>query len=319
MGHLFISYSRKDSACVDLVTTHLDSQDFPVWRDTTKIEPSANWVAAILDALDEADMYMLFWSANARESKFVQKEMELAQARHFSGSLRYVVTIMLDDTPLPTWLNHLQAEKFYREKPPRIECDEVAIAEFVRRLPDELRVFNSKKALREQVHAPVADTPLVSVPFRKQVIDDKRMLRASIIGAPTAIIAKPVRDLYVCLQFTGAENQNMLLPVYQTFERSDVTLLHIQGTLNADGSRYDLDNKDEVLWATTHKFIVESIAAFATPETTSLSFFTQTPAALMGRLGLSYWRFWEIDFYNYAPAPNESPYKRVYHIPRNST
>ncbi len=312
MGHIFISYSRKDSACVDLVTTHLEAQDFPLWRDTSKIELSANWAAAILDALDHANMYLLFWSANAQASKFVQKELEMAQARYFSSSIRYVVTILLDDTQLPTWLSHLQAEDF------RSGCDGVAVAGLARRLPEELRVFNPHKALRDQVHSLVAETPLVAVLLHKQAVDNKRPLRASIVSSPGAVITKPVRELHICLQFTGAANQNMLLPVYQTFKRADVVLLHIQGPLLADGSRYDLNNKDEALWAAAHKFIVDSIAAFATPETTRLSFFAQAPAALMGRLGLSYWRFWEIDFYNYAPAADEPPYKRVYHIPRNS-
>jgi hypothetical protein len=50
-GHIFVSYSRRDSAYVDELVTELEDRGFIVWIDRS-VEPGSEWITAIKAAID---------------------------------------------------------------------------------------------------------------------------------------------------------------------------------------------------------------------------------------------------------------------------
>jgi hypothetical protein len=78
--HVFVSYSRRDGAWVDLVVKGLHSAKHPVWIDRKDIAVSAPWIQEITDAITEADLFLICDSPNWKTSLPCSAELQLATA-----------------------------------------------------------------------------------------------------------------------------------------------------------------------------------------------------------------------------------------------
>ncbi|MCB9450868.1 MAG: TIR domain-containing protein [Anaerolineaceae bacterium] len=81
MGHVFLSYSRKDSAIMQQVRDKLREDNLPVWTDE-KLEPGTrSWKESIENALESADCLVVILSPESKKSPWVREEMNYAEAQ----------------------------------------------------------------------------------------------------------------------------------------------------------------------------------------------------------------------------------------------
>ncbi|HVK03184.1 MAG TPA: TIR domain-containing protein, partial [Armatimonadaceae bacterium] len=94
MGHLFISYSRRDAEFVRRLNDALKARGRDVWVDWESILPAADWSKEIQTAIDVADAVVFVISPDSAASRECGKEIDHAVARH-----KRLVPIVYRDTP----------------------------------------------------------------------------------------------------------------------------------------------------------------------------------------------------------------------------
>jgi len=96
VGGVFISYASDDRAIVSAAARLLRAGGATVFQDVIDIEFGTRWKDALFKALDQCERVMVFWSAAAAKSKWVEQEWRCALE-----AKKRIVPMMLDDTPLP--------------------------------------------------------------------------------------------------------------------------------------------------------------------------------------------------------------------------
>ena len=96
LGGVFISYSSDDRAIVSVAARLLRAAGANVFQDIADIEFGAHWETALLKAIAQCERVMVFWSAAAAQSSWVEREWRCALA---AG--KRIVPMLLDKTPLP--------------------------------------------------------------------------------------------------------------------------------------------------------------------------------------------------------------------------
>ena len=108
----FVSYSRRDLDRVSEWLQLLDPFGLPYFFDKTGIQRGEEWEPRILEGLDRADLFLLFWSWAASTSEWVDREARRARDRQLgSEDGRPVIhPILLDKPPPPPpdFLSHIQ-------------------------------------------------------------------------------------------------------------------------------------------------------------------------------------------------------------------
>jgi hypothetical protein len=77
-AEVFISYSRRDSAEVQRIAHHLESNGVSVWVDTDEIEGGTNYGLKISRGIQSCKVLMLMCSNAAMQSRNVKQEIQLA-------------------------------------------------------------------------------------------------------------------------------------------------------------------------------------------------------------------------------------------------
>lgn len=75
---IFISYSRRDSAVIDAFCAFQRMTGDDILRDIYSLRPGEDWQAGLAHLINEADIFMLFWSKDAAESCNVRHEWQYA-------------------------------------------------------------------------------------------------------------------------------------------------------------------------------------------------------------------------------------------------
>ncbi len=79
--HIFLSYSRKDSAIMQRVRDDLRAAELSVWTDEG-IEPGTHsWKQTIQDAIDNASCLVVILSPDAKKSEWVGRELDYANTQ----------------------------------------------------------------------------------------------------------------------------------------------------------------------------------------------------------------------------------------------
>jgi hypothetical protein len=105
MAEIFISYARKDQAYVERVADHLQRAGFSVWHDVSQIRAGDEWQIKIERAIEECTVVIVVMSAVSVDSKWVNKEVELARR---AGKALF--PLLLEGDCFPS-LNRLQYER----------------------------------------------------------------------------------------------------------------------------------------------------------------------------------------------------------------
>ncbi len=80
MGHIFLSYSRKDAATMHRVMDTLRTDGLDVWTDEDLTPGARSWKRAIEEALDNADCVVVILSPDSKKSDHVADELDYAEA-----------------------------------------------------------------------------------------------------------------------------------------------------------------------------------------------------------------------------------------------
>ena len=75
---IFISYSQPDRECAFELVARLEGQGIGCWIAPRDITPSADWAAAIMDAISAARVMILIFSSSSNLSPQVRREVERA-------------------------------------------------------------------------------------------------------------------------------------------------------------------------------------------------------------------------------------------------
>ena len=117
--NMFFSYAREDLDAVRLVARsyRLLEQDF-FW-DVDSLEPGTDWEAELKRRIDEADVFILFWSQAAHDSEWVKREVEMALANEAAtGKPRFMPFPIDGPPPVTPWESiasrHIGDPLYYR-------------------------------------------------------------------------------------------------------------------------------------------------------------------------------------------------------------
>ncbi|MFC1805585.1 toll/interleukin-1 receptor domain-containing protein [Planctomycetota bacterium] len=77
----FISYARKDRPEVVKRVQMLTPWGIEYFQDILSIDPGERWERKLYKHIDEADIFLLFWSSSSRDSEWVMKEVHYALER----------------------------------------------------------------------------------------------------------------------------------------------------------------------------------------------------------------------------------------------
>jgi hypothetical protein len=100
VGGVFISYSSTDRPIVSAAARLLRAGGATVFQDVIDIEFGTRWKDSLFEALARCERVMVFWSAAAAKSEWVEREWRSALE-----AKKRIVPMILDDTPLPTPLS----------------------------------------------------------------------------------------------------------------------------------------------------------------------------------------------------------------------
>lgn len=75
---VFLSHSHVDKVYADAICHRLEAADIRCWVAPRDIRPSEDWAEAIINAMDNAKMLVLIFSASANNSPQVRREVERA-------------------------------------------------------------------------------------------------------------------------------------------------------------------------------------------------------------------------------------------------
>jgi hypothetical protein len=95
MAHdVFISYASKDKHVADAACAILESKGIRCWIAPRDILPGADWGESIVDALNQARVFVLVFSSHANTSQQIRREVERAVNRGLA-----VIPLRIEDVP----------------------------------------------------------------------------------------------------------------------------------------------------------------------------------------------------------------------------
>ena len=90
-GKIFVSYSHKDKQVVFACSNAYEGLGHEVFIDSKSLKSGSNWRKDLLEAIEAADIFQLFWSEHSAKSKAVRNEWEHAlQHYKYEGFIRPV-------------------------------------------------------------------------------------------------------------------------------------------------------------------------------------------------------------------------------------
>ena len=81
---VFVSYSQPDYACAMEMVERIEGEGINCWIAPRDIAPSADWAAEIIDAISNARVMILVFSASSNDSPQVRREVERAVHKNVS-------------------------------------------------------------------------------------------------------------------------------------------------------------------------------------------------------------------------------------------
>lgn len=113
MGHIFISYSKKDVVYAEKLINALKNEGFDPWVDMEGLQVGTPWRIQLHKQLKTCDAYLLIVSQNSKDSTWVHEELDFAQ--HFN---KPIFPLRLDDTEPFFGIRAIQYEDIRQGKLP---------------------------------------------------------------------------------------------------------------------------------------------------------------------------------------------------------
>ena len=80
MGHIFVSYSHKDTTYAHGLADHLRNMGFDIWMDE-RLDYGSQWPLEIQKQLDACDAFILIMTPRSFASDWVQSELQRAKRK----------------------------------------------------------------------------------------------------------------------------------------------------------------------------------------------------------------------------------------------
>ena len=96
----FLSYASQDRAQVLRAAQVMRALKMDFFQDLLTLDPGEQWQPRLFSEIDQCDIFLLFWSTNARESRWVRNETEYALRRSRLNSIE-IVPVLLEGPPAP--------------------------------------------------------------------------------------------------------------------------------------------------------------------------------------------------------------------------
>lgn len=180
---VFISYARKDAHWVSIACRLFQITGTRIFLDVTDIEYGARWQDELEKALSECTRVVVFWSAAASNSEWVEREWRLALALN-----KRIIPVLLDPTPLCDELSVFNASTDLLELINLAKAKFAAEDAFMQAAEDTFRQNNAKIVNSEFRHLSKAAPWLIDM-----AVDIQRPH-----SMPTflwVLIEKPIRAL----------------------------------------------------------------------------------------------------------------------------
>lgn len=99
----FVSYATADRPEVLKRVQMLNRVGIGYFQDVLSLDPGERWEKALFGRIDDCDLFLLFWSHEARKSEWVQKELRYALDRKRGNDTAppEVVPVVIDGPPPP--------------------------------------------------------------------------------------------------------------------------------------------------------------------------------------------------------------------------
>jgi hypothetical protein len=108
----FLSYASEDRVEVLKRAQVLQATQISFFQDLLSLDPGERWKQRLYNEIDHCDLFLLFWSTNAKNSKWVAREIRRALVRQKGNdeSLPDITPVILEGPPPPARpkaLNHV--------------------------------------------------------------------------------------------------------------------------------------------------------------------------------------------------------------------
>lgn len=108
---IFLSHNHKDKEFVRRLARDLDCHGIRVWLDEAELKIGDSLIEKIRDGIDGVDYVAVILSENSVQSRWVQKEIDVAMTLEIGGKDINVLPLMLERCELPGFL----LGKFYAD------------------------------------------------------------------------------------------------------------------------------------------------------------------------------------------------------------
>ena len=105
MGHIFISYSKRDTVYAEKLINALRREGFNPWVDMEGLGAGTHWQTRLQKQIYTCDAYILVMSRNAFNSKWVPDELVTAKTKG-----KPIFPLLLDDTEMFLAIQTIQFE-----------------------------------------------------------------------------------------------------------------------------------------------------------------------------------------------------------------
>lgn len=321
--HIFISYSRKDSACVLRVARQLEAQGYKVWIDVDSIPGGDDWRLKILEGLSEASVTLVFWSHDAAQSPHVKQEYEQAigEATHHPSANKRIIPVLfepLSQNPLPKLLDGKNAVKM-------LHCSKNEIDALIREIARDKTLkyrqflpFDFNKPAGEQESSQNLEKlpDLVSIPFSQsvhchaEIITNAETKLADILALPDD---ERIIQVYLHFMF-GVGDEHSIRQVYQTIEKINTQreaekkpplpffMLHVTGP--DDGTNYSLGDSEDGFWQgqwlDSVNTIHEALTRLVGQNGAAIQLFNAVPSSLNFAIGMQFFKYWHLHLYHHT-------------------
>ncbi len=115
---VFASYSHDDTPVVEAVEKAYQALGMDYLRDVMTLKSGQSWSDELLQKIDEADIFQLFWSAHAAESAYVEQEWQHALRQKDTKGPSFIRPVYWEEklAPVPHELSriHFTRVDFHR-------------------------------------------------------------------------------------------------------------------------------------------------------------------------------------------------------------
>jgi len=304
MGHIFVSYARKDSVCVDQLVNRLEAQGLPVWIDKYSIPGGEWWGPSILEGIRNATAILVVWSQNAANSDHVRDEINWALQEKVQNPSRnlQVIPVLLEKfsvVPLPDHLKGLNAVDL-------TDCDDYQLFKrLLNRLLEIESVHNIKRHLTANFNKSVA---LKDLPNAKSITANLSIAPvmqsvhciAYIVGSNDISLAEHLaqnpKTIQMCFLMKGSENDSSFLEQVNGFIGDRFLALYV--TPNPQGGAFELNNQRQGQWLDIVNTSYEATLQLVGRGGATLQVFSLAPAVLTFAVGTRFYEYWRLQFFN---------------------